>query len=126
MNLIWIMNLQKKVLNILCIEILQHAVYVGMELSDKDLLWIAKASLKAPLPAPWITNVTNDNEVCFYNTETNETIWEHPCDKDYKKLYIQEKEKKKIKELTENVLKNEIEVIIIYEYRNLIRRMKRN
>ena len=36
-------------------EILEYAEWLGMDLKgkDKDLEWIAKEGLKAPLPAPW-------------------------------------------------------------------------
>ena len=35
-------------------EIVQYAEYLGMDpIADKDLLYIAKEGLKAPLPAPW-------------------------------------------------------------------------
>lgn len=36
------------------IEIIEYAKFLGMDLyEDKDLFWIAREGLKAPLPGPW-------------------------------------------------------------------------
>ena len=61
---------------------------------DKDLLWIAKEGLKAPLPEPWKPCKTAKQEIYYFNFQTGESIWEHPCDQHYKQIYQEEKTKK--------------------------------
>ncbi|KAJ3123476.1 hypothetical protein HK100_011589 [Physocladia obscura] len=62
-------------------EVLEYAKFLGMdEEEDKHLFWIARESLKAPLPVDW--------KPC-----TGESIWDHPCDEHYRQLYEREKKK---------------------------------
>lgn len=96
-----IMNLRKKVaLNrtksivtyYFMIEILEYARYLGMNLpEDRELLWIAREGLKAPLPKDWKPIKTRDGDVYYYNFATKQSLWEHPCDEHYKKVYQQKK-----------------------------------
>ena len=90
-----IMNLHKKVLNKLTIEILDYAEFLGMNIKeDEDLLWIAKEGLKAPLPEYWKPCKTNDQDIYYFNFKTGESLWDHPCDQYYKEVYKREKAKK--------------------------------
>eukprot|EP00930_Biecheleria_cincta_P000508 TRINITY_DN10111_c0_g2_i2.p1 TRINITY_DN10111_c0_g2~~TRINITY_DN10111_c0_g2_i2.p1 ORF type:complete len:315 (+),score=77.79 TRINITY_DN10111_c0_g2_i2:144-947(+) len=62
---------------------------------DRDLLWVAKTGLKAPLPAPWKPCTTGDDgEVFYFNFESGESVWDHPCDEYHRKLYQRERAKK--------------------------------
>ena len=61
---------------------------------DRDLLWIAKEGLKAPLPEPWKPCRDGSKEIYYVNFVTGESVWEHPCDQYYKQLYQEEKIKK--------------------------------
>ena len=75
-------------------EIIEYARFLGMNLKeDKDLLYIAKEGLKAPLPNPW-KPCKKDNEIYYYNSDTKETTLVHPCDNYYKNYYQKEKQKK--------------------------------
>lgn len=95
------MNLQKKVrllltfsyLTYICsLEIIDYARYLGMDPNeDKDLLYIAKEGLKAPLPQAWKPIKTRAGEIYYYNFDTQQSQWEHPCDEHYKKVYIEKK-----------------------------------
>ena len=77
------------------VEILEYAKYLGMSLpSDNDLLYIAKEGLKAPLPDPWKPCKTSSNDIYYFNFESGESIWEHPCDKYYKEQYLKAKQNK--------------------------------
>lgn len=58
---------------------------------DKDLLYIAKEGLKAPLPEPWKACRSKDSEIYYFNFETGESTWEHPLDEFYKKQYLEVK-----------------------------------
>ncbi|CEM02653.1 unnamed protein product [Vitrella brassicaformis CCMP3155] len=69
-------------------EILEYAEWLGMDKEeDKDLLWIAKEALKAPLPAEWKPCQTSKGgEIFYFNYRTHESQWDHPCDAYYRKL----------------------------------------
>ena len=62
---------------------------------DENLLWIAYKGLTGPLPKPWERIKNSDNEIIYYNKETEEKSKVSPLDNYYKKLYLQEKAKKK-------------------------------
>jgi centrosomal protein CEP164 len=79
-------------------EIADYAEWLGMDLQeDEDLLWIARAGLKQPLPNPWRPCQTENDEIFYFNFETGESVWDHPMDEHHRKLYVAEKEKRKIK-----------------------------
>ena len=63
-------------------------------IKDAHLLYIAKEGLKAPLPEPWKPCQNKEGEIFYYNLETKDQTWEHPCDNYYKSLYNREKNKK--------------------------------
>eukprot|EP01012_Entosiphon_sulcatum_P011667 TRINITY_DN1715_c0_g1_i1.p1 TRINITY_DN1715_c0_g1~~TRINITY_DN1715_c0_g1_i1.p1 ORF type:complete len:876 (+),score=136.43 TRINITY_DN1715_c0_g1_i1:50-2677(+) len=75
-------------------EIAEYCEWLGMDPdSDKQLTWIAREALKAPLPTNWKICYTEDREVYYFNVRTGESIWDHPMDSYYKDLFRQEKEK---------------------------------
>lgn len=76
-------------------EIREYAEYLGMDLEcDADLLWIAERGLSEPLRPPWRACQALDLEVFYFNTETGESTWRHPCDDTYEELYVKEKAKR--------------------------------
>mmetsp|Transcript_4213 Transcript_4213/g.8319 ORF Transcript_4213/g.8319 Transcript_4213/m.8319 type:complete len:105 (-) Transcript_4213:1073-1387(-) len=75
-------------------EIVEYAQWIGMDVqADKDLLWIAREGLKAPLPEGWKPCKTEEGSIYYFNSSTGESLWDHPSDDLYKKLYKVEKEK---------------------------------
>lgn len=67
----------------------EQAIRLGMDPSrDRDFLWLAEESLRAPLPAGW--EMAND-ERCglpyFFNESTGETQWDHPSDEVYRRRF---------------------------------------
>ncbi|KAJ3331640.1 hypothetical protein HDU76_002647 [Blyttiomyces sp. JEL0837] len=77
-------------------EILEYAKFLGMDPDeDKHLFWIARESLKAPLPPNWKPCQTEDGNIYYFNFSTGESIWDHPCDEHYRKLFEREKTKSK-------------------------------
>jgi len=51
-------------------EIAEYAEWLGMDVEDdKELLWIAKEGLKAPLPNPWKPCQTQEGEIFYFNFE---------------------------------------------------------
>ena len=80
-------------------EIEEYAHFLQMDLpEDNDLLWIAKEGLKAPLPEPWKPCKTRDDEIYYFNFESGESTWEHPCDDYYRKQYLAHKGQKSNKQ----------------------------
>jgi len=73
---------------------------------DKDLLYIAKEGLKAPLPENFKPYKRRDGEIVYVNLETNEFQEEHPCDEYYRGLYLEAKRKKNQKQTNSKFKKN--------------------
>ena len=75
-------------------EILEYASWLGMDVEqEKELFWIAREGLKAPLPEHWKPCKTNEGEIYYFNFATGDSVWDHPCDAYYKNLYADEKKK---------------------------------
>ena len=73
-------------------EIKEYAVWLGMDAeTDRDLFYIAKEGLKAPLPSPWKPCKTAEGEIFYFNFSTGESVWDHPCDESYRKKYQEAK-----------------------------------
>ncbi|BFI37045.1 hypothetical protein MARPO_0010s0020 [Marchantia polymorpha] len=68
-------------------EIIEYAEWLGMELPrDKDLLWIAHGGLTKPLSTDWKPCRTEEDEIYYFNFETGESRWDHPCDEFHRNL----------------------------------------
>ena len=75
-------------------EVLEYAEWLGMKLpEDNRFLYIAREGLKAPIPEPWKPCKTKDGNIYFFNFETGESTWDHPCDQHYKQRFVEEKNK---------------------------------
>ncbi|XP_038179834.1 centrosomal protein of 164 kDa isoform X2 [Arvicola amphibius] len=75
-------------------EILDFARVIGIDpLKEPELMWLAREGIEAPLPKGWkpCQNITGD--IYYFNFNTGQSIWDHPCDEHYRKLVIQEREK---------------------------------
>jgi hypothetical protein len=73
-------------------EVQEYAVWLGMDKeTDRDLFYIAKEGLKAPLPPPWKPCKTSEGEIFYFNFSTGESAWDHPCDDFYRKQYEEAK-----------------------------------
>ena len=77
-------------------EIMDYAKWLGMDLdNERDLLWIAEEGLKAPLGSDWRPcKACADGEIYYFNFETGESTWDHPCDTYYEQLYLETKRKR--------------------------------
>ena len=68
-------------------EILEYAKWLGMDIElERDLFWIAREGLKAPLPENWKPCKTGEEEIYYFNFATGESVWDHPCDEYYRKV----------------------------------------
>jgi hypothetical protein len=55
-------------------------------------MWIARQGVKAPLPKGWkAIHDVEQNELYYFNFDTGESIWDHPCDNDYKSLVMEQR-----------------------------------
>ncbi|OWZ22218.1 Viral Atype inclusion protein [Phytophthora megakarya] len=69
---------------------------------ERDLFWIAREGLKAPLPENWKPCKTTDTEEIYYfNFATGQSTWDHPCDEFYRNLYEEHKNKRHTKDVQE-------------------------
>lgn len=78
-------------------EIADYAEYLGVNLDEEpELLPIVREGVSAPVPHPWqaCAQAADDGEEVFYfNFETGESLWDHPCDAKYRQL-VEEARKK--------------------------------
>lgn len=61
---------------------------------DSEFLYIAKEGIKAPLPPSWKPCKTTDGDIYYFNFDTAESVWEHPCDKFFREKFEQAKARK--------------------------------
>lgn len=73
-------------------EIEAYARHLGIDVEhDRDLFWIAEQGLLAVPPVPWkACQRRGSTEIFFYNFETGEPKWEHPCDESFREQVAQE------------------------------------
>jgi centrosomal protein CEP164 len=75
-------------------EIAEYAKWLGMDLeADKHLFWVAREGLKAPLPSEWKPCQSPEGELYYFNFQSGESVWDHPCDEHYRSMYQEEKKK---------------------------------
>ncbi|KAM6400234.1 centrosomal protein of 164 kDa-like [Rhynochetos jubatus] len=76
------------------LEIHAYAREIGIDpKNEPELLWLAREGILASLPPEWKACQDSSGEVYYFNFATQESSWEHPADKQYKELVIQEREK---------------------------------
>mmetsp|Transcript_94934 Transcript_94934/g.188008 ORF Transcript_94934/g.188008 Transcript_94934/m.188008 type:complete len:1014 (+) Transcript_94934:60-3101(+) len=76
-------------------EVEDYAEWLGMNVKeDADLLWIARQGLKTPLAKPWKACESGRGELFYFNPDSGESRWDHPCDEELQCLYAAEKAKK--------------------------------
>eukprot|EP00928_Gymnodinium_smaydae_P028701 TRINITY_DN21829_c0_g1_i1.p1 TRINITY_DN21829_c0_g1~~TRINITY_DN21829_c0_g1_i1.p1 ORF type:complete len:952 (+),score=210.82 TRINITY_DN21829_c0_g1_i1:60-2915(+) len=72
-------------------ELEEYAEWLGMDLkTERHLFWIARCGLKEPLPKAW-KPCQHGEDLFYFNFETGESIWDHPCDSKYKAMYLEHK-----------------------------------
>lgn len=75
-------------------EVQEYAEFLGIKVNEEPhLFWIAKEGVVAPVPPPWKACTENGDDVFYFNFETGESVWDHPCDEKYRQL-VQEERKK--------------------------------
>ncbi|KAL0592615.1 hypothetical protein ABG067_000179 [Albugo candida] len=78
--------------------VIEHATVLGIDPEvEYDLLWVAKESLIAPLPEGWhAVTSTDSGEPYYYSEITGESRWDHPCDEQFRQLYLDLKDRKRL------------------------------
>ena len=64
-------------------------------LQESHLAWIVDEGLTCPGPKGWKPCRTPEGDTYFFNFDTGDSLWDHPCDEDFKELYETEKLKPK-------------------------------
>jgi hypothetical protein len=73
-------------------EISDYASWLGLEQgTEKELFWLAREALRAPLPPYWRPCNTQDGEIYYFNFSTGDSLWDHPMDALFKKSVEQER-----------------------------------
>ena len=73
-------------------EVREYAIYLGMDPDseqDKELLYIAKWAIMAPVPEGWMEYTDGDGNEYYYNQQTGVSTYEHPMDDQYRSYYRQ-------------------------------------
>jgi len=69
-------------------EVRAFASSIGIDiLEDVDLIDLACAGIKAPLPDGWQAWASSEG-ILYQHVETGDVSWEHPADQYYKELYL--------------------------------------
>ena len=74
--------------------VLDYATYLGFSDpagAERDLLYIARWALTAPVPDGWSVHLDEDGLEFFHNVVTGESQYEHPLDAHYTRLYNQKR-----------------------------------
>ena len=80
-------------------EIHGYAKFLGMDIvKDKEFLYIAEEGLKAPVPEPWMTYFNSKDEIFYVNSITNERMYDHPLDEEYRQKFLRLKAEKEAAE----------------------------
>ena len=89
-------------------EIEEYAKYLGMDMQqDRDLFYIAKEGLKAPLPDQWKPCRSPGGNIYYFNFDTKQLQKDHHCDDYYKRYYHTQKSQVRRKK-EEKVIKKQI------------------
>ena len=79
-------------------EIFEYARVIGLDPDkESDLLWIAREGINAPLPVNWKPCQDTNGDIYYFNFETGDSIWDHPCDEFYRRMVLEERQKKQSK-----------------------------
>jgi len=68
-------------------QVLEYAEYIGIDADcETHLMWIAREGVAAKLPHPWKACTENGDDIFYFDFESGESLWDHPCDEKYRDL----------------------------------------
>eukprot|EP00112_Aurelia_sp_Birch-Aquarium-sp1_P011203 Seg2359.6 transcript_id=Seg2359.6/GoldUCD/mRNA.D3Y31 product="Centrosomal protein of 164 kDa" protein_id=Seg2359.6/GoldUCD/D3Y31 len=77
-------------------EIFEYAQVIGIDPdTESELLWIARQGIVAPLPGDWKPCQDESGQIYYFNFQTGESEWEHPCDEYFRSMVEEERAKGK-------------------------------
>nr|XP_034303042.1 uncharacterized protein LOC105317981 [Crassostrea gigas] len=75
-------------------EVCEYAQIIGIDpKTEPHLIYIAREGICAPLPDHWKPCKDSQGEIYYFNFDTGETIWDHPCDELYRQKVKEERAK---------------------------------
>ncbi|VDI69023.1 centrosomal protein CEP164 [Mytilus galloprovincialis] len=75
-------------------EIFEYAQIIGIDpYKEGHLMWIAKEGIIAPLPEHWRPCQDTNGDLYYFNFAFGTSIWDHPCDENYRQMAIDERMK---------------------------------
>lgn len=78
-------------------QVLDYAKYLGIDTEeDADLVFVAKFAMTAEVPPGWMAYLDDEGNEYFNNAETGACQYEHPMDEQYKQMYQELREKKRL------------------------------
>ena len=78
-------------------EIHEYARVIGLDPENEpNHLWIAREDINAPLPTNWKPCQDTIGDIYYFNFETGDNIWDHPCDEFYRRMFADERQKSKL------------------------------
>ena len=76
-------------------DIEKYAVLLCMDITKyKELLYIAKQGLDAPISESWESFQDEEGEIYFVNTESAGRTYDHPLDVHFKEMFLKAKAEK--------------------------------
>jgi len=73
-------------------EVIEYAEFLGIDpASEQHLMWIARDGVATPCPPPWKACTQNGEDVFYFNFETGDSLWDHPCDDKFRKMVEDER-----------------------------------
>jgi len=67
-------------------EVAEYARWLGVDPeAERELTWLAREALTAPLPPYWRPCNTQDGELYYFNFATGDSLWDHPLDALFKR-----------------------------------------
>ncbi len=91
---------------------------------DEEFFYIAKKGLNAQVPEPWKVCQTKSSEIYYFNPQTNQSQWEHPCDEEFRaefrkaKAFSASLRFRKKDDVSENIFDNDILSPIVSPFEN--------
>lgn len=72
-------------------EVNEYAAFLGIDPeTEPHLMRIAREGVVAPVPHPWKAchnlDSQHEDEIFYFNFETAESVWDHPCDEKYRNM----------------------------------------
>jgi len=76
-------------------EIFEYAGSIGIDpINERDLLFIAREGIVAPLPPNWKPCQDSSGEIYYFNFENGDSVWDHPCDEYYRNMVVEERRRR--------------------------------